>query len=84
MEELIKEIKDYVVDMIKINNEMLIKIIHQLLISNTLLTMYLQQNGIVKTDFENFVNGNKDKVSKYLAKEAEELIKLLNEEKKDE
>ncbi len=82
MEELIKEIRDYVADMIEINNEMLIKIIYQLLMSSTLLTMYLTQNGVVKTDFENFVEGNKGKVSEYLKKEAEELIKLKKEVKK--
>lgn len=80
MEELIKEIKDYVADMIKINNEMLIKVIYQELLSSTLLTLYLTQNGVIKTDFENFIEDNNDKVSEYLKKEAEELIKLMKGE----
>lgn len=81
MEELIKEIKEFIVDMTNINNEMIIKIIYQSLVSSTILGMYLQQNGVIKSDFDNFMESNNEKVSKYLMEQAEKLIKSKKEEK---
>lgn len=81
MEEVIKAIKEFVVDMININTEMIIKIIYQSLVPSTILEMYLQQNGVIKPDFVNFMESNNEKVYKYLMEQAEKLIKSKKEGK---
>ena len=68
------ELESFIRDMIDINNEQQIKIMHQLLLSSFLLTLYLSKKGIIENDYAQYIEENKEMAAKVLAKQSEDLI----------
>lgn len=79
--EIFKEVEKFIRDMIDINNEQMIKIMHQLLLSSVLLTLYLSKKGIIETDYAQYIEENKDMAAKVLAKQSEDLINEIRKAK---
>ena len=79
--EIFNELTSYVKGVIVINNEELIKIMHQLLLNDFLLTLYLSKKGVIETDYAQYIEENKDMAAKVLAKQSEDLINEIRKVK---
>ena len=75
------ELESFIRDMIDINNEQQIKIMHQLLLNSFLLTLYLSKKGIIQTDYAKYIEENKEMASKFLAKQSEDVINEIRKAK---
>ena len=81
--EIFEAVEKFIKDIIEINNEQMLKIMYQLLLSSSLLTLYLDKKGIIGTDYNAFIDQNKTMMSNVLLKESEDMLKTIKKTKEE-